>query len=119
MSQLKICLISCFIVLGWSEGKAPKGGEPTVGLLRHDNAPAHGSVLVKDFLAKNNLTTLERLPPYSPYLPPTDFYLFPRRKSALKGRRFCDATGIAFTKCLPGMIPAVVGRSVYLYKGSI
>ena len=27
--------------------------------LLHDNAPAHRSVLVKDLLAKNNLTTLE------------------------------------------------------------
>jgi hypothetical protein len=25
-------------------------------------------------------------------LTPADFYLFPRQKSALKGRRFCDAT---------------------------
>jgi hypothetical protein len=27
--------------------------------LLHDNAPAHRSVLVKDFLLKNNVTTLE------------------------------------------------------------
>ena len=27
--------------------------------LLHDNAPTHRSVLVKDFLAKNNVTTLE------------------------------------------------------------
>jgi hypothetical protein len=33
-------------------------------------------------------------PPYSPDLAPVDFYLFPRLKSALKGRRFCDATDI-------------------------
>ena len=99
--------------------KGPKSGEPIVGFHLHDNAPAHQSDLVKDFLAKNNVTTLEHLPPYSPHLPPTDFYLFPRRKSALKGRLFCDATRIAFTKWLPGMILTVVGRSVYLYKGSI
>ena len=30
-----------------------------IWFLLHDNAPAHRSVLVKDFLAKNNLTTLE------------------------------------------------------------
>jgi hypothetical protein len=33
----------------------------------HDNAPAHRSVLVKDFLAKNNVTKLEH-PPYFPDL---------------------------------------------------
>jgi transposase len=33
-------------------------------------------------------------PPYSPDLAPVDFYLFPQLKSALKGRRFCDATDI-------------------------
>ena len=41
----------------------------------HDNAPAHRSVLAKNFLAKNNVTTLES-PPYSSDLAPHDFYLF-------------------------------------------
>jgi transposase len=49
--------------------------------------------LVKDFLTKNNVTTLEH-PPYSPDLAPADFYLFPQLISALKGVRFCDATDI-------------------------
>jgi len=49
--------------------------------------------LVKDFLAKNNATRLEPLP-YSPYLVPADFHLFPQLKLALKGRGFCDATDI-------------------------
>jgi len=40
----------------------------------HDNAPTHRSILVKDFLAKNNVTTLEH-PSYSPDLIPADFYL--------------------------------------------
>ena len=31
-------------------------------------------------------------PPYCPHLDPANFYLFPRLKSALKGRRFGDAT---------------------------
>jgi len=58
----------------WSEGNAPKNGEPTVCFL-HDNAPAHWLVLVKDFLAKNN-KTLEHLL-HSPDLAPAAFYLFP------------------------------------------
>jgi histone-lysine N-methyltransferase SETMAR len=64
-----------------------------IWFLLHDNAPAHQLVLVKDFLAKNNVTTLDH-PPYSPDLAPTDFYLFPLLKSALKGGRCCDATDI-------------------------
>jgi transposase len=66
--------------------------EPT-GYLLHDNAPAHRSVLVKKFIAKNNMTILE-YPLYSPDLVPADFYLFPLLKSALKGGRFCDFTDI-------------------------
>jgi transposase len=42
--------------------------------LLHDTAPAHWSVLIKEFLAKSNVTTLEH-PPYSPDLAAADFYL--------------------------------------------
>jgi len=38
----------------------------------HDNAPAHRSVLVKDFLTKSNDTTLKH-PPYSPDMSSADF----------------------------------------------
>ena len=34
-------------------------------LLHHDNAPAHTSLLVREFLAKNNTVTMPQ-PPYSP-----------------------------------------------------
>jgi hypothetical protein len=61
--------------------------------LLHDNAPAHRSVLVKDLLARNNVTRLEH-PTYSRELSAADFCLFPRMTSALKGRRFCDDTDI-------------------------
>ena len=37
--------------------------------------------------------TLEN-PPYLSDLAAADFYLFARLKSALKGRRFCDATDV-------------------------
>jgi hypothetical protein len=49
--------------------------------------------LVKDFLAKNNVTTLEHHP-HSPDLVPVEFYLFLRLKPALKGQCFCDVTEI-------------------------
>ena len=39
-----------------------------------ENAPWQRSVLVKDFLARNNVKTLEN-PQYFPDLAPTDFYL--------------------------------------------
>jgi hypothetical protein len=59
----------------------------------HDNAPAHRPVLVKDSVAKNNVTTLEHLP-YSLDLTAADFFLFLCLKSAFKGRPFCDATDV-------------------------
>jgi len=61
--------------------------------LLHDNTPAHLSGLVKDFVAKNNVKTLEDLA-YSPDLSPDHFYLFYRMKLPLKGRDFCDVTDI-------------------------
>ena len=48
--------------------------------------PAHTSLLVRDFLAKNN-TLMMPQPPYSPDLPPCDFFLFPKLKRPMKGRR--------------------------------
>jgi len=49
---------------------------------------------VKDFLAKNNVTTLAH-PLYSFDQASADFYLFPHLKSALKGQKhFRDATDI-------------------------
>ena len=52
--------------------------------LHHDNAPAHRSVLVKDFLAKHNVATLGASPKLS-HLVAADFYLLPLVRSALKG----------------------------------
>ena len=73
--------------------KRPEEWRTSSWFLIHDNAPSHRSVLVKDFLVKYNVATLQ-FPSYAPALPSADFYLFPRLKSALKGRRFCDATDI-------------------------
>ncbi|UYV60352.1 hypothetical protein LAZ67_1000919 [Cordylochernes scorpioides] len=56
-------------------------------LLHHDNAPAHTSLLVRDFLAKNNTLMMPK-PPYSPDLAPCDFFLFPKLKRPMKGRRY-------------------------------
>jgi hypothetical protein len=61
--------------------------------LLHDNAPAHWSVLVKDFLTQNNVTT-SKLPSYSPDVFPDDLYLFSWLTSTFNGRRFCGAASI-------------------------
>ena len=76
-----------------SERKAPKKWITTSWFLLQDNAPAHQSVVVKNSLAKNNVTTLTH-PPHSPDLAPADFYMFPRLKSALKVRCISHATDI-------------------------
>ena len=54
---------------------APQKRRTNSWSLLHDNAPGHRSVLVKHFLAKNNVITLEHSP-CSPDLSSVDFYLF-------------------------------------------
>jgi hypothetical protein len=50
-------------------------------------------VLVKDFLVKKKVTTLEHRP-YSPDLATAEVYMFPQPKSAMQERGFCVATDI-------------------------
>jgi len=52
--------------------------------LLQDNIPEHQSVMTKDLLGKNNVTTLGH-PQYSRDLDSADFHLFPRLKLTLKG----------------------------------
>jgi len=56
-------------------------------MLHHDNAPAHASLLIRSYLAKHQTSVVPH-PPYSPDLAPADFFLFPKLKTTLKGRRF-------------------------------
>jgi len=51
--------------------------------LHHDNAPAHISLVVQQFLTSKNITVIP--PPYLPDLTPCDFFLFPKTKLRLKG----------------------------------
>ena len=60
--------------------KRPEKCRTNSRFLLHNNAPTHRSVLVRDFLAKNNITTLEH-PSYARDLASADFNLFPRLKS--------------------------------------
>jgi len=56
-------------------------------LLHDDNASSHRALVTREFLAHNNVIALPQ-PPYSPDLAPCDFFLFPKMKLQLKGRRF-------------------------------
>ena len=69
--------------------------------LLHDNAPAHKSATVQEHLKESELDVLDH-PPYSPDLPPCDFWLFPRLKEMLAGHRFESRCGIgsAVYQCL-------------------
>jgi hypothetical protein len=62
-------------------------------ILHHGNAPAHKMLSAKPFLAQKSITEKEH-PPYIPYLVPNDFFLFPKIKSALNGRRFQESEGV-------------------------
>jgi hypothetical protein len=66
---------------------------PNDWILYHDDASAHKSLSVKQFLAKKSITEMEH-PPCSLDLAPNDFWLFPKIKCALKGRRFQDIEDI-------------------------
>lgn len=57
--------------------------------LHHDNASAHTAALTKEYLGKKKVTVLNH-PPYSPDLAPCDFYLFPKIKDLLRGKRYED-----------------------------
>ena len=67
--------------------KRPELWKNNSWLLHHDNAPAHSSLLVRNFLVKN-YTVIMPQPPFSPDLAPCDFFLFPRLKRPMEGRRF-------------------------------
>ena len=69
--------------------------------LLHDNAPAHKSATVQEYLKESGLDVLDH-PPYSPDLSPCDFLLFPRLKEMLTGHHFESRCGIgsAVYQCL-------------------
>ena len=49
----------------------------------------HTALSIRQYLAQRNVPMLEQ-PPYSPDLAPSDFFLFPKLKTVLKGTRFPD-----------------------------
>jgi hypothetical protein len=61
--------------------------ENQTGILHHDNAPAHSSLLIHSYLAKHQTSVVPHSP-YSPDVAPADLFLFPKIETILKGRRF-------------------------------
>ena len=67
--------------------KRPESWKSGSWMLHYDNASAHSSLLICQFLAKNQTPVVPQ-PQYLPDLAPCDFFLFPKLKSTLIGRRF-------------------------------
>ena len=57
--------------------------------LLHDNAPAHTSHIAQAAIRECQFNQIPH-PPYSPDLAPCDFFLFPKLKENLRGKRFDD-----------------------------
>ena len=73
----------------------PKYGLKNVSLL-HDNASSHKAQIVTDYLKQENIRVLPH-PAYSPDLAPSDYFLFPRLKGVLAGKRYASSN--AFCIC--------------------
>ncbi len=56
-------------------------------ILHHDNASSHTAVPTLALIGSSDIQMLAH-PPYSPDLAPCNFFLFPRLKAELRGRRF-------------------------------
>ena len=67
--------------------KRPETWTNITWMLHHDNALAQASLFIREFLIKHETTVVPQAP-YSPDLASADFFLFPKLKSSLKGRRF-------------------------------
>jgi len=80
------CNVLCYLRedIQW---KRPEPWHAGIWLLHDDNAPSHQALETREFLAHNSIITLSH-PPYSPDLAPCNFFLFPKMKLQLKGRRF-------------------------------
>ena len=80
--------------------RRPRIGVRSIKLL-HDNAPAHKSATVQEYLKESGLNVLDH-PQYSLDLCPCEFWLFPRLKEMLAGHRFESRCGIgsAVYQCL-------------------
>ena len=94
-------------LLGWF--RRPQRWVTSDWQLHHINTPTHASCLVQSFLAKHQITQVTQ--PYcGPDLVPCNFWLFPRLKSLLKGKRFQTISEIQ--ENITGQLMAT-GRTVW------
>ena len=93
----KFFLLNLFI----SIRKANRAPVSAASNYSHDNASAHKSATVQEYLKESGVDVLDH-PPYSPDLSPCDFWLFPRLKEMLAGHLFESRCGIgsAVYQCL-------------------
>ena len=84
------------------------------GQLHHDNAPAHASRLTQIFLVKYQITQVTQ-PPYCQELVLCNFWIFPKLKSPLKGKRFQTTEEIL--ESMTGQL-MVIGTTVWSPKVS-
>ena len=56
--------------------------------LRHDNAPTHAWYLEQSFFDKTSNHPGNPAPPWTPAFAPSNFWLFPKLKSPLKGKSY-------------------------------
>jgi hypothetical protein len=73
-------------------------------ILRHNNAPANSLFQVSQFLAGKGISAMDH-PPDSPDLAPADFWLFPKLRNVLKGKRFSEVENITSVKKILTDIP--------------
>ena len=74
-------------LMGGVRRKGAEMLENQTWMLHHDKAPAHASLLILSYLAKHQTSVVPH-PPCSPDLAPANFFLFPKFKTTLNGRRF-------------------------------
>jgi histone-lysine N-methyltransferase SETMAR len=67
-------------------------------MLLHDNAPVHKAYVAHQVLSKCGFEELDH-PAYSPDLAPSDFHVFKKLKSDLKGKRFFDDDEVKAAVC--------------------
>ena len=80
------CYLEVLTRLRESVRRKRPGLWPGKWILHNDNACARDALRFREFLAKNSIPKMDH-PPYSPYLVPCNFWLFPKLKNALKQER--------------------------------
>ena len=71
----------------WDDPEGHSYGQLVISSFITTMHPAHASHLMQSFLVKHQITQVTQ-PHFSPDLAPCNFWLFPKLKSPLKGKRF-------------------------------